>query len=132
VKIGVVGTRTFPNEQIIFSALNQCEYLLGPFQIVSGGAGGPDLWAEEWAMEQALVDPGSWSLPIIHEAKWRVNGVYNRTAGLERNTLIVRDSDAILAFWDGQSHGTYDTITKAKRMGKPVLILYPDGRTELQ
>lgn len=127
-----MGTRTYPNEQIISSILNQCEYVFGPFQIVSGGADGPDAIAEEWAMEKALTDPGSWELPIIYEAKWRVNGVFNRTAGLERNTIIVRESDLILAFWDGQSHGTYDTITKAKRMGKPVLIVDPEGGMEVK
>jgi hypothetical protein len=51
-----------------------------------------------------------------------------RTAGFTSNTTIVRDSDVVIAFWDGKSTGTLDTIEKAKALGKPVGVVLPDGR----
>ena len=62
---------------------------------------------------------------IIHRAKWRANGVYNPRAGFERNGLIVRDADRVVAFWDGRSNGTRDTIHKAEAAGKTYEIILP-------
>ena len=39
-----------------------------------------------------------------------------------RNSLIVADCDMVVAFWDGRSRGTLDTITKAVQAGKRVEI----------
>jgi hypothetical protein len=44
-------------------------------------------------------------------------------AGYIRNGYIVNNSDVIVAFWNGKSNGTADTITKARKAGKPVGII---------
>lgn len=86
--------------------------------IVSGHGGKVDLLAEQVADERGMAK-------IIHAAAWRVNGVYNPAAGFERNSLIVRDCDRAVAFWDGKSHGTADTLRKLDAAGTPYEIHLP-------
>ena len=47
---------------------------------------------------------------------------YGKRAGPLRNTEIVRQADMVIAFWDGRSRGTRNTIDKALRAGKSVRI----------
>lgn len=47
---------------------------------------------------------------------------YNVLAGFNRNTKIVENSDFIIAFSVDFSSGTEDTIMKARKSKKPVLI----------
>ena len=79
--------------------------------IVSGGAPGPDSWAEEWAHKHKIT------VTVL-----RPNWAEGRHAGLMRNTEIVRQADEVLAFWDGKSRGTKDTIRKAQDSGKHVQL----------
>lgn len=60
---------------------------------------------------------------IVHPALWRGalgRDAYNGGAGKARNSLIVRDADRLVAFYDGESDGTADSIRKAERKGIPV------------
>ena len=91
--------------------------------IVSGGAKGVDSIAEEEAHRLGLpveTYPAAWNR--------QPDGSYDRTAGFKRNQSIVDASDAVVAFWDGVSLGTRDTITRAYKARKPVTIYGPDGR----
>jgi hypothetical protein len=62
--------------------------------------------------------------PLVFLPDW---GKYGKRAGLLRNSDIVAASEVILAFWDGSSTGTLDTITKARGYGKKLLVIGPDG-----
>jgi len=42
---------------------------------------------------------------------------------LKRNTKIAFNSDILIALPDAQSTGTYDTIRKAKKFNKQVIII---------
>ena len=46
-----------------------------------------------------------------------------KLAPLERNTLIVDNSDCVLAFWDGNSPGTKEIIEYMQKLQKPVRIV---------
>jgi hypothetical protein len=81
--------------------------------IVSGGARGVDTLAEGYARQHGLGT-------IIHYPDYKR---YGRRAPVVRNTLIVNEADMLIAFWDGRSRGTNDTITKARRKGLPVAIV---------
>lgn len=48
---------------------------------------------------------------------------YNISKYFERNDLIVNKVNVLVAFWDGSSHGTYYTISRASRLGKTVLTI---------
>jgi hypothetical protein len=48
---------------------------------------------------------------------------YGKRASLIRNNEIVKNCDAVLAIWDGESKGTAYTINKAKRENKKVMVV---------
>lgn len=84
--------------------------------LISGGAYGVDSAAEDAAR-------GTWR-SVIFNADWQQ---YGKAAGFIRNGLIVEAADVIVAFWDGSSRGTLDTLKKAKVAGKPYEIYGPSG-----
>ena len=56
----------------------------------------------------------------VFYADWDKHG---KAAGPIRNQQMVdARPDAVLAYWDGQSRGTLDTITRAAKAGIPVFI----------
>lgn len=95
------------------------------YSIVTGDAAGVD--------ESARHTAESYGHPAkVFYAAWRGKdgkGVYNSRAGLERNTLIVEAADILVAFWDGTSTGTRDSIRKANQKKIPVIVF--NGRGEI-
>lgn len=110
MKLAIVGTRTFDDYDVFKETLN--DYLkkkkITPTRVISGGADGVDSMAERWAKENDIVT-------TIHYPDWKTHG---KAAGPLRNTLIVKDADGVIAFWDKKSHGTKDSINKAKEKNK--------------
>lgn len=90
--------------------------------IVSGGARGVDTWAADAARARGLE--------VIEYKPKITHGMEQREIVAElmaRNTDIARECDRVIAWphteaHEKQSGGTYDTIKKARRMGKPVEI----------
>jgi len=110
MRIGIVGSRGYQNSQAIKDFIMN---LPNDTVIISGGARGADSLAEYWAYVKQLKT-------LIIKPNWRANG---KKAGFLRNTTIVENSDEIVAFWDGRSRGTLDTINKARSVGKKVTII---------
>jgi len=49
-----------------------------------------------------------------------------------RNSEIVASAELVVAFWDGKSRGTADTIEKAQLMGGDLrAIFYEEGQTRV-
>lgn len=123
MKLAVVGSRTFCD----YAWLEQC--LLGSFRVddidtvISGGARGADALAARFAVAHGIP-------LMVLRADWDTHG---RKAGPIRNTAIVAQADAVAAFWDGHSSGTYDTIAKARAAGRRVVIfpLSPQGHPSM-
>ena len=131
IRIGVVGCRNFNNYEFIKNYinrfLNKNNTIHEDVIIVSGGAKGVDTLAERYAIE--------YNIPIdIYKAEWNnfnhpckikhnENGKYNALAGFNRNKDIVKNSDIILAFWDGKSKGTENTIMVADDLNKNCIII---------
>ena len=88
--------------------------------VVSGGATGADALGEQYASERGLIIER-------HPADWKKNG---RAAGPIRNAEMADISDALIAFWDGQSRGTKSMIDLAKRKGLQVAIVRYDLMNE--
>ena len=80
--------------------------------VVSGGAIGVDRTAEDEARACGLS-------VISFPADWETHG---KAAGMIRNKDIVSNSECVVAFWDGQSSGTENTINRAETEGKRVWI----------
>lgn len=109
VKLAVVGTRTFQNYALLCKTLDNYQISL----IISGGAAGADKLAEIYAKEK--------NIPIkIYYPEWEK---YGKSAGPIRNEFIVRESDCVIAFWDGISRGTLSSINICKKMNKPLTII---------
>ena len=114
MKLAVVGSRDFQD----YAWLEHC--LLRVFRVeeleavISGGARGADGLAARFAAAHQLP-------LVVIPADWKR---YGRKAGPIRNTEIVARADAVVAFWDGRSPGTRDTITKARNAGLRVEVFF--------
>ena len=119
MRIAIVGSRTFTDydkfHDLLMKAL--CEFKVniatGAVTFISGGAIGVDSMAEQFCKQY------SWPCKVI-KPDWNR---YGKSAGFIRNTEIVEDADLVLAFWDGESRGTLDSIRKATLNKKPVYIV---------
>ena len=112
MRVAVVGSRGFTDYSHMCTVLNQLLDVDGNHVVVSGGAQGADKLAERYAKEKGYE-------MVIFAADW---SKYGNSAGIRRNADIVRDADIVVAFWDGRSAGTKNSISLAKRSGKKVLI----------
>lgn len=105
MKVAIVGSRDFPRLMLVV------EYVHGlppDTVVVSGGAYGVDMVAAREADKAGLV-------VVEYKADWETHG---KGAGMIRNTLIVEQADVVVAFWDGESRGTLDTMKKAHAASK--------------
>lgn len=110
MRVAVIGSRGL-------TVINDLGKFLpeGTTEIVSGGARGIDTCAKEYALAHGLKLTEF--LPEYEK--------YGRTAPLKRNDTIIEYADAVLAFWDGESHGTAYVIRKCREMNKPCRVLKP-------
>lgn len=120
--IGVVGSRRRNTKEdfdacdkAISDNLRRGEKRGDRDQLVSGGCHlGADRFAEIIAKRDGLSI-------TIHYADWEGTG---RGAGFVRNGLIARDCDILIALpAPDRTGGTEDTIRKAERLGKPVILV---------
>lgn len=107
MKLAVIGSREL--------SLDITPYVPeGVDEIISGGAKGIDTCAEEYADKKKLSK---------HIIRPRYDLYPSKVAPIKRNDIIIDLCDEVLAFWDGQSRGTSSTINKAKKKGKPVIVI---------
>lgn len=109
MRVAIVGSRGFSNLAAVrleVAALDRGTI------VVSGGAEGVDQVAAACARQRGL---------IVEElfADW---DRFGKSAGPIRNAALVDRADRVIAFWDGRSRGTLDTIRKAGAAGKPIEI----------
>lgn len=117
-KLAIVGSRNFCDERMFLKVLGTWIDVYGtPSVIISGGAKGADTFAEKYAEKNSIQT-------IIHVPNYAKYKGY--VAPLMRNTLIVDDCDAVLAFPSKNGSGTQDTIKKAQKANKDVTIYYID------
>jgi predicted Rossmann fold nucleotide-binding protein DprA/Smf involved in DNA uptake len=111
-RIAIVGSRDFPNEQLVRAFVHSLPKSLG-IQVVSGGAPGVDTWAaseaEKCGLEVKVFRPDYKKF------------VPNR-APKERNTTIAEYADYCVAFWSGRDGGTTDVVGKFVLRGKAVEV----------
>ena len=117
MKLAVVGSRTFNDYAVLATWIDGVFYQFANESeegIISGGARGADKLAADYAENRDIEY-------IEFPAEW---DKYGKSAGFIRNQQIVDACDIVLAFWDGKSRGTADTIEKAKKAKKPTFIVY--------
>jgi len=109
MKVAVIGSRTFNDYELVKETLTKLDITL----LVSGGAKGADSLGERYASENNITT-------LIFKPDWERHG---RGAGMVRNTDIVKNSDIVVAFWDGSSKGTLDSIRKVEKLNKGLMII---------
>jgi predicted Rossmann fold nucleotide-binding protein DprA/Smf involved in DNA uptake len=109
MKVAIVGSREYPNLSKVRAYIQSLPI---DTVIVSGGARGVDKCAEKVAKSIGLQTE-------IYPADWHRLG---KAAGIIRNQDIVYAADKVVAFWDGESKGTKNTIDTAKKLGKEVTV----------
>ena len=131
INIGIVGSRMYTNKAAVQEAVDKCIAKYGnDIRITSGGARGADYLGRVVALEKGLkyveYNPA-------HEAWNEYSGKpkefygkpYHVSNFFQRNSFIAEDCQLLLAFIPAGhiSNGTNDTISKAKKLNKPVIII---------
>ena len=81
--------------------------------IMSGHAKGADMLGERFAEEHGLKLE-------VYPADWKA---HYRSAGFRRNEQMGNIANGLIAFWDGESHGTKHMIEYAKSKGLDVNVV---------
>ncbi len=145
MKIGVVGSRGWQDlDAVVRFVACFADNTDDPW-FISGGADDVDDCAESTAKAHGFAvtsfrphetPSGLWT---IHRFEYRGPGLVKTSeigrvfsgfapAAFFRNGLIVEECYQLVAFWDGESHGTADSIKKAESAGKLAHIFYPTSR----
>ena len=116
-RVIVAGSREFKDYQLLEKTLDDfLQDQQEPTRILCGMAHGADelglLYAHRHNYELEK-----------HSAKWDIHG---KRAGFIRNEEMANNADALIAFWDGESHGTKDMIERAKEHGLHVKVIRYD------
>ena len=124
IKVIIAGGRDFKDYEHLCKV---CDYQLKnqtDVEIVSGKAPGADTLGERYAKERGYEIkefPAKWG-DIKDRPDWQI-GInkfgkkYWKLAGLNRNEVMATYSDALIAFWDGESSGTGTMIEFAEKQG---------------
>ena len=118
--LGIVGSRNFEHVELIEKVIEA--FPVGT-PLVTGDAKGVDTMAYHRGKITG-------NIPIRVHACWQAHG---NGAGLRRNPVIIDIASAVVAFWDGESTGTLNSMKHAFNTHKPCIIVYddPEGRWEL-
>ncbi len=121
MRLAIIGGREFDDWNLLddtmwrwFRTRGQNDGETVVTEIISGGARGADSLGARWATEQQIK-------LTVFKPDWDKHG---KAAGFIRNEDIVAAADMVLAFWDGLSRGTGNSLSIAKRLKKPTLIVY--------
>jgi predicted Rossmann fold nucleotide-binding protein DprA/Smf involved in DNA uptake len=107
VKLLIVGSRSIKEFDLSTYVSEEVD------TIISGGAGGVDSLAEQYADKHGLSK-------YIIRPKY---SVFGRAAPLKRNEKMVDMADAILVIWDGKSKGAEYTMKYTERQNKPLTVV---------
>lgn len=110
MKVAVIGGRDFNSYILAKEILDEID---GIDLIVSGGALGADTIGEQYAKDNNINT-------LIFKPDWKK---YGKGAGFARNKDIINNSDIVVAFWDGKSKGTRNSIDTAVKLNKDVRII---------
>ena len=118
MKVLICGSRGFSNYNLLETVLDEIHAAMPIKEVVSGGAKGGDSLGEQWAYKNNV--PIKQFLP-----DWKL---YGKSAGFRRNKEMLRyiypkKNRLVVAFWDGESHGTAHTIEEATAMHIVVKIV---------
>jgi hypothetical protein len=121
MKLLITGSRNLDAENAMhlitkgIAAITQ--HLIPPSQILHGGAKGVDAVAGVWAQRQGIQQQ-------IYQPDYPRYG--SKAAPLQRNAEMVSNAEAVLAIYAAgkwRKGGTWDTVKRAAKAGRPILEL---------
>lgn len=114
MKVAIIGSRAYKNYASICAQMDELLIFFDNAftDVISGEARGVDKLGAQWARSRDIS-------VIEKPADWKLG----QGAGMARNTNIVQEADFIVAFWDGKSLGTRDSLNKCKKFGKRYKIV---------
>lgn len=116
MKTIIAGSRSITDPAAVIAAVAESGFQIT--EVVSGAAHGVDRLGEEWARRHEI--------PIVQfPPDWNK---YGRGAGVIRNNEMAAYAEALVAIWDGSSHGTYHMVNAARERGLKVFV-YRAGKT---
>lgn len=132
--LAIVGDRECNDYSLIDKAINKAGLDITKIKkVISGGARGVDSNAKIWAEKHKIKFQeikAEWDNLSVEGCVIKINQwgkKYNSLAGFQRNTLVAKMSDYVIAIEpNGPTPGTQDTIKKAKEKGVPVYIYEKD------
>ena len=110
MRIAIVGSRHFPE---LGRVEEHVRNLPEGTTLVTGSASGVDAAATRAARAR--------NLPLVRLAASFQEGSEPRLAA-QRNQRLVDEADVLIAFWDGSSTGTRQTVNRALDAGKEVHV----------
>jgi predicted Rossmann fold nucleotide-binding protein DprA/Smf involved in DNA uptake len=113
MRVGIVGSRHFSDLGRVSEYVRS---LPGSASVVTGSASGVDAAAAREARERGL--PVRVIGASFEEAR-------DATIAATRNQRLVDMCDVLVAFWDGTSQGTRQTVERALESGKEVHVFPP-------
>ncbi len=108
MKLAVVGSRSFTDWELLKKSIDDVRQQFVITEIVSGGAQGADSLGERYARENNLK-------LTLFIPDWKLHG---KKAGILRNRDIIAAADFVIAFWDGESKGTKNSLEVAAELHK--------------
>lgn len=109
MKVLIIGSRNITDYPLLEKVIKESGFIIS--LIVSGGARGVDKLAERYAKENRI--------PIkIYTADWNLG----KSAGFIRNSVLYKESDALIALWNGESAGTKHMINLMKNKPSHIYI----------
>lgn len=126
--IAVVGTRSYQDYETFCLKLNNIiKEITVPITFVSGGERKDKMGAD--SLIKRFCIENKYNLKEFYP-NYNEHIKNPKIAPLLRNTLIAEACDIMIAFWNGFSKGTLDSISKAISRGKEVYIFPTERRSE--
>lgn len=101
----IAGSRTATKYSNLLKVLEGVSWK--PTVVLSGTARGADRLGEQWAEKNGIEIER-------YPADWETHG---KRAGFIRNAEMVKNAEALIALWDGESRGTKHIIDLATKHG---------------
>lgn len=119
-RLGITGSRSITSVRAVGEALARYIERRGyPTCLVEGDAPGVDRLAAKCCR--------AWGIEVdTCRADWYAGGSFNPAAGYERNIVMAKKIDCLLALWDGKSRGTKHMIDYCRKRGLDVVVEYLD------
>jgi len=112
MNLAVIGGRNFSDFELLSKEIDKLREKYTIEKIISGGAIGADMLGEMYALDHNIPT-------LIFEPDWSKG----KGAGIMRNKDIIDASNYVIAFWDGESKGTLNSIKRARSSHKPLIIV---------